>query len=308
MKKTTQIIDLNPSGSPAVRKEHHHVLDAPDSYYAYYNEYHNRRMQCTTHYHEYMELILISSGSLHINIKYKTFTCTPGNIILLAENTIHSAWCDSADNACFHVLQVKPLFFANTAVKSINALHYTAFINYMKVNQYAILHDPETFHPLVDLVVKLIQEIEGGMLGYDVATRSYIYLIFTYLMRNMFANQEKINDYIYNFKKIEKAIVFIHDNYMKDINMAMAANKVNLTYNYFSWLFIKITSHTFSEYLNLTRIQEFERILLNGRKSISTAALEAGFTNVTHFNRVYKKYRKVSPRQYIRNFDSVLSE
>ena len=293
--------EIDPSYTPTVREARLQALADPASWYAHYSDYSNRIMRCTTHYHGYMEIVFVHQGNLHLNIKYQNNTLGPGNIVILAEKTIHSAWCAPEDNARFCVLQMNPHFLTDEAVNTMNTRHYAAFLNYMAVNQYAIIENTGDFSILTELVLRLIHEQDSRMMGYDVTARSYILILLTYLIRHLFTSLAEMDQTLFNYRKIEKAILFIRKYYMKDINMAMAANEVNLTYNHFSVVFHKITGHTFSEYLNHIRVQEFERILINQHKSISAAALEAGFSNVTHFNRVYRQFRKVSPKQYIRS-------
>lgn len=55
--------------------------------------------------------------------------------------------------------------------------------------------------------------------------------------------------------------------------------------------------NTFTEYLNFVRICKAEHMLRSG-SSISDAAYVVGFSSLSYFNRVFKKYKFCSPSDY----------
>ncbi|BDX04834.1 helix-turn-helix domain-containing protein [Planctobacterium marinum] len=73
---------------------------------------------------------------------------------------------------------------------------------------------------------------------------------------------------------------------------------------------LDVTSHQISEYLNrvlemnfydfinLQRIEEAKRQLINSQDSILDIALAVGFNNKTTFNKAFKKYSNMTPSQY----------
>lgn len=72
---------------------------------------------------------------------------------------------------------------------------------------------------------------------------------------------------------------------------------LNLNESYFCRLFKKATGSTFTEYLNFVRICKAEHMIKNGA-SISESAYGVGFSSLSYFNRVFKKYKFCSPSDY----------
>ncbi len=58
----------------------------------------------------------------------------------------------------------------------------------------------------------------------------------------------------------------------------------------------------FRQYLNLVRISETKRLLSATDLGITRIALEVGFNNVTHFNRIFKIIERITPKEYRRKF------
>lgn len=68
--------------------------------------------------------------------------------------------------------------------------------------------------------------------------------------------------------------------------------------------FKKHTGHTFVSFLNEVRINEAcKRLTGKSYDSIGGIAYACGFNNITHFNRIFKKLKGCSPKEYIEAFE-----
>jgi len=60
-------------------------------------------------------------------------------------------------------------------------------------------------------------------------------------------------------------------------------------------------NQTFSEFINIYRVEEAKRLLLDTRKkhiSILAIAEEVGFNSKSSFNAVFKKYANITPSEF----------
>lgn len=83
-----------------------------------------------------------------------------------------------------------------------------------------------------------------------------------------------------------------------------ACRFMGLSKPYFSRFFKNISGMTFSQYLNIIRLEK-AIFLLNhnhGQLSITDIASQCGFDTIRHFNRVFKDFTGFSPRQLPSNF------
>ena len=71
-----------------------------------------------------------------------------------------------------------------------------------------------------------------------------------------------------------------------------------LNKSYLSRIFKKATGYTVTEYINIYRIQESQKLLEDTDMSIADVAQAVGYENMTYYNRVFKKYVETSPLQY----------
>ena len=62
--------------------------------------------------------------------------------------------------------------------------------------------------------------------------------------------------------------------------------------------FKKQTNSTIVQYINVTRVMNAQRQLMETDKNITQISAETGFSNLTHFNRVFKSVTGATPSGY----------
>lgn len=102
---------------------------------------------------------------------------------------------------------------------------------------------------------------------------------------------------------ILKAKDYIEAHLSDKLSVPIIANSVGLSESYFSKLFIRFTGLSLSRFVLNRRILRAQQLLDTTVKNISEVAFECGFESISHFNRSFKKYANLAPRQYRRNND-----
>ena len=105
-------------------------------------------------------------------------------------------------------------------------------------------------------------------------------------------------------KKSNKAEVstliadYIQNNHQKKISLADIALKLGYDYNYMSRYFKNTFNMTFTDFVNIYRLETAIKLLEDTKKSIITVALESGFQSVRNFNSFFKANTGKSPSEY----------
>ncbi|XEC95404.1 response regulator [Paenibacillus tarimensis] len=115
----------------------------------------------------------------------------------------------------------------------------------------------------------------------------------------------RLNDYIKHIKSIHveqkemsKAVQYIHDNYNKDLNMAIVSNHVSLNYSYFSQSFKEYTGESFVHYLKKVRIGKAKELLEKTDYKVYEIGERVGFDNAKQFNRVFRELEGITAMEY----------
>lgn len=111
---------------------------------------------------------------------------------------------------------------------------------------------------------------------------------------------EKFSDYR-NKGKISQAVAFIHENYNKELNMAIVSNHISMNYSLFSLSFKQYTGMNFVNYLKSIRIKEAKRLLEETDEKIIEISQKVGYENEKHFMKTFKSVCGVSPSEYRKN-------
>ena len=88
------------------------------------------------------------------------------------------------------------------------------------------------------------------------------------------------------------------------ISLEMLAQMFYVSPYYLCREFKKSTNSTIVRYINVTRIMNAQRKFMETSKNITDISRETGFSNLTHFNRVFKSVTGMSPSKYRRQFVS----
>lgn len=98
--------------------------------------------------------------------------------------------------------------------------------------------------------------------------------------------------------RLENFKFFIDQNFTSDLKLNDLAGKLFISEQYLSKLFSETFGITFNRYLINKRLKKVCYDLVHTSDSINKIAYNAGFSNITSFNRLFKKYQKLTPKEY----------
>lgn len=97
---------------------------------------------------------------------------------------------------------------------------------------------------------------------------------------------------------IQKAKIYIEENYKKDISLDDVSRTLDISPYYFSKLFKEETGENFIEYLTGIRIEKAKKLLHNKELNIKNICIETGYSDPNYFSRIFKKQVGLTPTEY----------
>lgn len=95
------------------------------------------------------------------------------------------------------------------------------------------------------------------------------------------------------------AIDYIHKHYTDElINVKYLSELCEMSYDYFRRIFESFYGCSPIKYINDLKLKRAKELLISGMYSVSEAALQSGFSDISHFSRFFKKNVGVLPSQY----------
>ncbi len=97
---------------------------------------------------------------------------------------------------------------------------------------------------------------------------------------------------------VNNAIIYIDNNLNKDLSLERVANILNISQSYLSSLFSDTMKTSFSNFVNLRRVNRAKLLLETTDYSLIEIALECGFNSQSYFCYVFKKMEDITPTNF----------
>ena len=131
--------------------------------------------------------------------------------------------------------------------------------------------------------------------GYVEKCKAELYNII-YTLLNEY-NSEYIPSLKYDI--IKKGVEYMHHNYLaKNICIEELSSLCNVTPEYFRKIFKNFYGISPKKYIINLKIQHVKELIDSSMYSISEAAFQSGYTDMSHFSREFKKVAGLSPNDY----------
>ncbi len=108
----------------------------------------------------------------------------------------------------------------------------------------------------------------------------------------------------YNSRRIEKIMEYLNNNFSENITLAEVAKIAGMAEVSLSRFFKFRTGKTFIDTLNEVRLGNTSRMLIDTTSSINEVANKCGFNNMSNFNRIFKKKKECTPKEFRQTYAS----
>ena len=152
-----------------------------------------------------------------------------------------------------------------------------------------------------NLLDKLASEEQGFYAVLDFLTILYelsLYDDARVLASSSFAKIENFSD----SRRVQKVQKYISEHYREEIRLNMLSDMVGMTPVSFSRFFRLRTGKTLSDYIIDIRLGFASRLLVDSSRTIAEICYDCGFNNLSNFNRMFKRKKGCSPKEFRENY------
>ena len=259
------------------------------------------------HIHDAVELLYIKQGHYTIRLNNKVYSLSPGDLILFHSNAIHHTMTGPEAENSYYVIKINPTFLLKLAPHGHGARYVMRFA--LNHPEYRCLWTKEELlqnRKILSVLEALIEEHTCGGYGSDLALKlKSAELLLQILRADPPKQADAPGDEVTG--RIYEAMVYIREHFSEDIDEKQLSRDFGMSYSYFSRTFRKVTGMSFRQYLNMTRIDHAEQLLLTTQKTVTEAASQCGYNSISYFISVYRKLKGNTPHQTSdkRFYDSV---
>ncbi|MBL4930716.1 AraC family transcriptional regulator [Clostridium paridis] len=248
-----------------------------------------------SHFHDHFMLCYIANGECIVHCNSKHIAAKKDDLIVINNNDAHYIEC-LCTNLIYYIIKIDFAFLLGNQ----KDLDKTDYIKALIKNNVRFSNEIPKHKELLEEIQTLIIESQNKNLGYELIVKSSIFRIIVILLRN---NLESISisknnrKSLYSMNNLKEVLEYIDSHYSEKITLSELASMSNLSKHHFCRLFKRFTGKTFTDYINLLRINKAISLLKDKDLNINEVALCVGFNDSNYFSRIFKRYKNISPNK-----------
>jgi AraC-like DNA-binding protein len=145
----------------------------------------------------------------------------------------------------------------------------------------------------------ILEELAKQDDNFDVGCSGFFYNM---LLRASRLSHRRADPFDDTSKAIRSAVIYIHQNFDRDIRITDMARMANLSESRFRTLFKNATDQAPLSYLNNYRLTQACRLLTQNDIPISRVSTLVGFEDPLYFSRLFRKHYGISPKSYRKSY------
>lgn len=262
----------------------------------------NKNRNTVWHYHPEIELVYVNGGTgkrqVGSNLSYYTW----GTLILVGSNLPHCGFTNQlTGNKNQTVIQMKADFLGN---EFLNIPETARIKKLFQLAQRGIVFSGNTKSTVGAMMEEMEQQTDFQRLVSILLVLNELTNTdeFRILNADGFALLSDVKDN----DRINLVFNHVKTNFKEEIPLEDVADLASMTVPSFCRYFKKITSKTFTQFVNEYRLVHASKLLAEQPISITEVCFESGFNNFSHFNKKFKAFTGQNPSEYRKQLTTVL--
>lgn len=283
------------------------VFSPSSSIRAYYHQLRKKILHLRMHSHDFYEINIITKGCATHYIEDNVIDAPRGSVFVIPPFCNHG-YCTNERTDIFHIL-LHPNFITQYTTEMHKTLrgfgflfnvepmlrYNTNIMRFLKLTQQNL----DSLQPRFDTLA----QYTNTKVPNKHAMQKFLTLnIIAELCSLSYITVPRLNESTSNPYENEllEIINYINDNHKNNIDFNCLTKKYSLSYSTFYRQFKSLTNMSPIQYQLSLKINDAIQIISAGETSLTVISQECGFFDVSHFSKVFKKHKGISPSEYIK--------
>lgn len=285
--------------------EYSDKLNSP--YECFYSNSNDAYFPIRPHWHYFVEIIYMLEGFCMMSCDKNTYHVKPGDMMLFFPRTIHSIYAATSLPIRYAVLKFDPgqLTAAGSAASAtFCGIHFPSLLESAREDPLAQEYFPGeilSHLPIRNLFLECIQEMEQQQYGCRILVQSRIQYLLTQILR-IWRKQGFDTDRALTLPRKEDSIYsiteYIDTHAHLSLKVEELAERCHMSYSYFAKCFRETYGQSCKKYIEFIRVSKAEDLLQFTNLDMNYISQETGFSDCSHFIKVFKQWKGVTPKQF----------
>lgn len=260
-----------------------------------------------SHWHYFMEVIYIMKGEGVVTCDNQTFHVSVEDLVIFPPQAVHSIYTAANMPIRYGVLKFDlGQLFPSTdhASTPFTGIHFSNLFFHAREDENASLYlNAAQLEGLAvkELFIRCITEMEQQQYGYRTLIRSHLQTLLLDIMRIWRSNGFDTDQAFTPPKDIASLYSiteYIDTHSHLPLKVEALAERCHMSYSYFAKSFRKTYGQSCKKYIEFIRICKAEDLLLFTNMDLNYISQETGFSDCSHFIRVFKQQKGITPKQF----------
>lgn len=257
------------------------------------------REEVIWHWHDELELILVSEGTALIIVGSEKYTVTEGNGVFINAGVLHAAYVEGTPNCRFHSIVFHPRLVGG----GIDSIFWQKYLKPLLSDSTrgAVYYDKSVdWHKeSLDAIESAWQACVSERDGYEFVAREMLSRIVYLLTDHHSIIMNDISDKsIRNEERMKNMLQFIHEHYAEELTTSQIATAAMISASECLRCFHAMIGTTPIQYVKQYRIQCAVELLKTTSMKVVDIGLQCGFQDMSYFSKTFKEMRGCAPQQY----------
>ena len=234
------------------------------------------------HTHNHTELFFIVSGKGQFLIEDQVFPVNVNNLVIINPNVLHTEDSLNAQPLEYIVLGVEGVELATSENSN---------------GQFCILDHFESLE-ISSCLRNILREMEQKNTGYEDICQAYMEILLIRLMRSTALAVPAEPSAISTNRQCAAVRRYIDLHFKETLTLEQLAEEAHMNKYYLSHAFKREYGVSPINYMISRRIEESKYLLAETDLSLSQIAQLLGFSSLSYFSQVFRRYQDVSPAEY----------
>ncbi len=251
------------------------------------------------HHHTEIEICYVKSGGGVFLVDDTRHTIEPGKLFVFFSNQPH--WIERIDGTeppCFLDLKFEPRMVWSPGMNFFDDIFLRQLLS--EGCQNCFESRDEAVEIIRSNMEEMFAECQKTDPGAEIIIKANLYKILVTLLRSREEEIRPATTYrnIQNLENMDKVIQYINTNISKKLSLEELADISCFSRTYFSVLFKELNGVSPWDYINIKRVELAKTMLRNTNETVLYISSECGFSNLSNFNRIFKKVTGTTPTEF----------
>lgn len=260
-------------------------------------QYYNGKFAC--HWHKEVEFTYIYQGKMRYQVNDKIYELKKGQCLFINANTFHRGEHINKEECKYFAMTFNIHFLANE--EELIYKKYVLPVIYSKnLSSFVCLSENKLEKKIIKQVKYIDKCYRKQNLFYELEIKEHLLKLWQILWE-AFESEIEIDidrNYYKQLIKIKQITQFIHKHYAEKITLQNIADNLHISISDCSHSFKKFMKESIFEYILHYRIQQSLYLLQDKELSILQISLKVGFSSTSYYSKLFKKYMKMTPKEY----------